>query len=849
MTIPDDPLSPEIQNKLATAATLEIYHELLREHGAPHVAALAEVWRRTHACIPEQLSLRVRFRGDSKRISDMVISGRFMSSGPLPFGNPVDPADVLRDGWGTFQTSRLGDLLSLPEVIEVDAEDLEKRGEPILNYSAPEIGTSALRAQFPWMTGLGVRIVTIDTGVDWRHGAFLSTDGKQSRIDWIWDLGLKPQGNEAQGPDGRGVLYRNDDINKALNNDPQRKVEIRSFGDEDGHGTHVAGIAAGNGGPASRVCCLPHAGHTYVGVAPEATIATISSYLIEKDLPALDAHAADLIPLDREHPELGLGPVVVNISLALFGGARDGTHAAETAINNFLYGPKKDEHGNVVKDAQGNVIMELRPGRVVVVGSGDSAHRNLHAAFAVPAGQQIELPIRTTAGDVKPWTVDVYGPITLDLEYQLVGPSGGSTRFAHFDPSDPLGVPTIDNVSVSTSTKTLPTQETNLKLLFLGPGAHLTETGFWLLRMKNNGSTERSVHAFVQSLSDDRFRFTTDNDQPAPPPGIRASVTTTLTTPSTALRAITVGAYDQRESFCDFSPSGDVPSYSGRGPVRGDAQVNLKPTITAPGHNVTAPRADAANLVGNLCHGCPDWLFSEYQDLSGTSMSAPHVAGVVAVMLQVNPTLTHDKAEQFLRQSARPGLSGDANTWGAGKVDMEHAVALALQDWLDQHGTMSPSEVSPEMHVAAARLAELKSARAVSPPVAPAAAPVALINALRAAPDGELVASAISRSFSEARRLINSHARVATMWHRADGPAVLRKLALSAREPRTPALLAGETQRAYFRRFLDQLRRYGSPRLQRAIDAHGDRVAHALETPFRNARTSAAIALDTGIVA
>lgn len=844
MKIPDDPLSPEILNKLVTDPIREIYNELLREHGAPHESAWADLWRSTHACVPQELRLHVRVRGDSTRIADMATSGGFRCGEPFSLGSSFDPANALRDGWGTFLTSRLGDLLSLPEVVEVDAEDL-REGEPILNYSAPDIGTSALRAQFSWMTGVGVLIVTIDEGVDWRHEAFLTTDGTSTRIEWIWDRGLTKQGEETEGPGTVGVLYKKCQINCALKSEQIPcsqdclKVDVRSR-DHEGHGTHVAGIAAGNGAPRSRVCCVPHAGHTYVGVAPEAKIATVKGIGIADILNALDANA-----------ELISGPVVVNISLALRGGPRDGTDLAEKAINDFLSEPKRDADGNIVLDANGKPVIIPTPGRVVVVGSGDSADRNYHAVIDVAAGQQIDLPIRAAPGTTKRHpTVNLYGPGNQSLEYQIVGPSGGATRFAQFDPNDPLGTPVVDDVTVITKTRILDTQETNLELIFLGPGAHLSETGFWLLRMKNTGSASISVHAFVDALqSEDDFRFTTDNDQPPPPPGIRASVTTTLTTPSTALRAITVGAYDQRESFCDFSPSGDVPSYSGRGPARGNPQVNVKPTITAPGHNVTAPRADAANLVGNLCHGCPDWLFSEYQDLTGTSMSAPHVAGVVAVMLQVNPTLTHDKAEQFLRQSARPGLSGDANTWGAGKVDMEHAVALALQDWLDQHGTMSASEVSPEMHVAAARLAELKSARAVPPPAAPTAAPVALINALRAAPDGELVASAISRSFSEARRLINSHARVATMWHRADGPAVLRKLALSAREPRTPALLAGETQRAYFRRFLDQLRRYGSPRLQRAIDAHGDRVARALETPFRNARTFTAIALDTGTVA
>ena len=89
---------------------------------------------------------------------------------------------------------------------------------------------------------------------------------------------------------------------------------------------------------------------------------------------------------------------------------------------------------------------------------------------------------------------------------------------------------------------------------------------------------------------------------------------------------------------------------------------------------------------------------------------------------------------------------------------------------------------------------------------------------------GAVCAALMSRHFSEVRRLINGNRRVATLWHRADGPAMLRRLTLASGPP---ALLTAAT-REYFERFLGQVRRYGSPGVRAAIDRHGALVVESL---------------------
>jgi subtilisin family serine protease len=139
----------------------------------------------------------------------------------------------------------------------------------------------------------------------------------------------------------------------------------------------------------------------------------------------------------------------------------------------------------------------------------------------------------------------------------------------------------------------------------------------------------------------------------------------TIGSPGAARKALTVGASTKDDTLADFSS---------RGPVMDGSITIAKPDFVAPGVSICA-----AKLPSSLRSSCTD---SAHTSLSGTSMAAPHVAGVAALMKQANPLLTPDRVKSILRTTAvkltENGTPLDRYAQGAGRIDAKAAVALAI---------------------------------------------------------------------------------------------------------------------------------------------------------------------------
>ena len=131
--------------------------------------------------------------------------------------------------------------------------------------------------------------------------------------------------------------------------------------------------------------------------------------------------------------------------------------------------------------------------------------------------------------------------------------------------------------------------------------------------------------------------------------GNSGSAYSTIGSPGNAEQVLTVGASDN---------SGAIAGFSSRGPISGKAYV--KPELVAPGVEINSAKPGGS-----------------YVRLSGTSMAAPHVAGGVALLKQLYPTLTPAELKTLLINTSND-LGQDVFTQGAGMMDLARAANAKL---------------------------------------------------------------------------------------------------------------------------------------------------------------------------
>lgn len=133
----------------------------------------------------------------------------------------------------------------------------------------------------------------------------------------------------------------------------------------------------------------------------------------------------------------------------------------------------------------------------------------------------------------------------------------------------------------------------------------------------------------------------------------------TIGSPGTARKAITVGAVDK---------SSIIANYSSRGPVIYNGETISKPDIVAPGTYICSSKWLGFSN-NNLCYD------DKHITMSGTSMAAPHVAGIAALVKQMQPKWSAKEIKQQITSTAR-SLNYDVNTQGTGLIDALAAISF-----------------------------------------------------------------------------------------------------------------------------------------------------------------------------
>ena len=159
------------------------------------------------------------------------------------------------------------------------------------------------------------------------------------------------------------------------------------------------------------------------------------------------------------------------------------------------------------------------------------------------------------------------------------------------------------------------------------------------------------------------------NDGPKP---------SSITTPGSDPYVITVGAIDDNGTATTVDDA--LASWSSRGPTAVDGLA--KPDLAAPGRKIVSLRSPGSTLdvllPDRLVAGL-DPLVPAYFRLSGTSMAAPIVTGVVALMLEGSPALTPAQVKSRLKRTAIPLAYGSPEATGSGLVNAVAAVTATDQ--------------------------------------------------------------------------------------------------------------------------------------------------------------------------
>lgn len=571
--------------------------------------------------------------------------------------------------WAAFR----GDLAGFDRVLTTQRSAdwfFAPRKRLMMDLAGPTIALPESVEEFG-VDGSGVVVGVVDTGLDFRHPAFLNVDGT-TRVAWLLSFGQAPRGIHADLEADIGcteygdcAVFSGAEIDQLLASGDQDQLPVDSIG----HGSHVTGIAAG------RDASFP-------GVAPGAQLIVVQAAGDGGSASDAGILSGVRFVFDRAS-ELGL-PAVVNLSLGSSFGAHDGTSALEQVIDELSAGP----------------------GRVVVVASGNDAGLfdaantrypdplGIHAEAMVPGGADVRVPLYIGSGA---------GGALSGYAFAWISSNPGDELALALDTGRGVITPRIESGETAYFTSADLGDADDYELVILNGAEEGAEsdikTGSLVLGLSGTISPDRQFELVLSGHGTAKVWVEGGGDLNSLVLLPRARAGGTVTIPATAQRVISVGASVNRESWTDYvgqevqfplGAPGSRAYFSGAGP----SQVgSVEPDLLAPGAYVVSamagpadPRANPSGPSQFASFGlCPDpsiecFVVDDLHGVSaGTSMAAPLVTGAVALLLQRDPELDALEARDLLRGgAASPRPSGALVGDGTGILDIRRA--LLAQD-------------------------------------------------------------------------------------------------------------------------------------------------------------------------
>jgi subtilisin family serine protease len=394
------------------------------------------------------------------------------------------------------------------------------------------------------------------------------------------------------------VEFSQEQINQALAlEDSGERYEMVPSRDSGGHGTAVAGIAAGGGGANSG----------YPGVATEAELLIVKLGIADADgFPRTTEIMRGVTYAVNKAQELGQ-PVVINLSFGNSYGAHDGSSLLERFLDNAA------EIGRTV----------------ICVGSGNDGNSAGHVAGNVADSQVVELAVGSYEMSL---SIQLWKHYCDKYKILLRSPGGIQQELTNSVERGKYSL-SMENTQVliymGEPSPYSVDQEIYMEMIPIS-GSYI-DSGIWQILIQPLDVTTGEYYLYLPSnaVRGEQTRF------------YRPTPKVTLTVPSTAAKVITVGAYDSTyNAYADFSGRGFVDDRRTIGVVTSGV---VKPDLAAPGVEITAPDT-----------------YGGYQTFTGTSFATPLVAGSVALMMEWGIVRKNDvflygeKVKAYLRAGAKP---------------------------------------------------------------------------------------------------------------------------------------------------------------------------------------------------